>query len=92
MSALQSHLGIHRLFSHAPPVDGLPETAEATAARHRLRVEVLIRVVWGIIFVKSLVVVWAVHHYQMPFSPFWVIGPTVGFAALATAAYYYLRD
>jgi hypothetical protein len=33
-----------------------------------------------------------VHHYAMPFSPMWVIAPTVTMAFVATSAYYWLRD
>ncbi len=53
------------------------------------RVERLIWICWGLIGVKSVVVVWAVRHYAIPFSPLWVIAPTVAFAALCTAVYYW---
>lgn len=86
-----NHLRIDRLFVRGAPAGSAGEEA-AAALRQRRRVEALIQICWGIIVFKSLAVVWAVQHYRIPFSPFWVIGPTVGFAALATAAYYYLRD
>jgi|CZKI01.1.fsa_nt_gi hypothetical protein len=67
-------------------------TDEERRMRHRRRVEVLIYFCWGLIVLKSFVVVWAVNHFAMPFNPMWVIAPTVTFAFVATAAYYWLRD
>jgi hypothetical protein len=58
------------------------------APRNR-RLERLIWICWGLIAVKCVVVVWAVRHYAIPFSPLWVIAPTVAFAALCTAVYYW---
>lgn len=55
-------------------------------ARHR-RIERLLRICWVLIAVKCAVVAWAADHYRMPFSPLWVIVPTVAFAALVTAVY-----
>jgi hypothetical protein len=59
-------------------------------ARSR-RVERLIWICWGLIAIKSVVVVWAVKHYRIPFSPLWVIVPTVVFASLCTGVYYLRR-
>jgi len=53
------------------------------------RLELLIWICWVLIGVKCFVVVWAVRHYHIPFSPLWVIVPTVCFAALCTAVYYW---
>ena len=52
------------------------------------RVERLFLICWGVIAAKCLAVAWAVRHYQVPFSAWWVIGPTVMFAALVTALYW----
>lgn len=52
------------------------------------RIERLFFLAWVLIAIKSAVVLWAVPHYHIPFSPFWVIGPTVIFAALCTAVYW----
>jgi hypothetical protein len=52
------------------------------------RVERLIWICWGLIAIKSVVVAWAVPHYHIPFSPWWIIGPTVAFATLCTWVYY----
>ena len=67
-------------------------TDDERQARRRRRVETLIYFCWGLIVLKSFLVVWAVNHYAMPFNPLWVIGPTVTFALIATSAYYWLRD
>ncbi len=55
------------------------------------RMERLIWICWGLIAVKSAFIAWAVPHYRIPFSPLWVILPTIAFAALCTAVYH-LRD
>lgn len=87
------HLRMRALIRHALRLDsesGLTE--EERQLRHRRRIETLIFFCWGLIVLKCFVVVWVVHHYAMPFSPLWVIAPTVGFAFLATSLYYWLRD
>ena len=52
------------------------------------RVEWLFLVCWILIGVKSAVVIWAVRHYHIPFSAFWIVGPTVAFAALVSLVYW----
>ena len=87
------HLRMRALIRHGLHLDaeaGLPE--EERLSRHRRRIETLIGVCWGLIVLKCFAVVWVVHHYAMPFSPLWVIAPTVVFAFLATSLYYALRD
>ena len=64
-------------------VDSLP-------ARN-LRVERLILACWLLIAGKCWLVVWLVGKYHMAFSPLWVTVPTVVFALLCTAAYFF-RD
>ncbi|HXQ79872.1 MAG TPA: hypothetical protein VN775_01080 [Opitutaceae bacterium] len=93
MNTERSHLNVRGLIRHGLHLDdeaGL--TDEERLMRHRRRVEVLIYFCWGLIVLKSFVVVWAVNHYAMPFNPMWVIAPTVTFAFVATSAYYWLRD
>lgn len=93
MSADTTHPGLRTLIRrglHLENVEGLSE--EELAMRRRKRVEALIGVCWGLIVLKTFAVVWLVHHYAMPFSPMWVIGPTVTMAFVATSAYYWLRD
>lgn len=64
----------------------------AEAARRHERTEHFICFCWGLIALKSLLVVWAVQRYHIPFNPLWVVVPTVIFAAVATAAYYLLVE
>ncbi len=68
-----------------------PDTEEWRARRRR-RTDTLIEVCWGVIVLKTFLVIWVVHHYAMPFNPMWVVAPTVTFAFLATALYYGMRD
>lgn len=64
--------------------------AEPAVRRPRVRnrrVERLFVLAWILIALKSAFVLWAVPHYHIPFSPYWVIVPTLLFAALCTAVY-----
>ncbi len=56
-----------------------------------LWVERLILAGWLVIVVKCFVVIWAIDHWNVPFSPYWIIIPTVLMGALCTAVYYW-RD
>lgn len=57
----------------------------------RRRIDILIWVCWVLIAAKSALVVWAVDAFRIPFSPLWVIVPTVTFATLCTLIYYRRR-
>jgi hypothetical protein len=52
------------------------------------RVERLILVCWILIAIKHVAVIWAVHHYHVPFHQLWVNAPTWLLATLATVIYY----
>ena len=52
------------------------------------RVEKLILVCWGLIAVKHVAVIWAVHHYPVPFHQLWINFPTFLLGLVATWAYY----
>lgn len=51
-------------------------------------VDRLFLIAWILIAIKSVLVLWAVPHYHIPFSGWWVVAPTLIFAALCTAVYY----
>jgi hypothetical protein len=51
------------------------------------RLERLLVIAWVLIALKTAFVLWAVPHYHIPFSPYWVVVPTLLFAALCTAVY-----
>jgi hypothetical protein len=53
------------------------------------RLEKLILACWGLIAVKHIAVIWAVHHYAVPFHQLWINAPTFLLGLLATAAYYW---
>lgn len=55
------------------------------------RVEKLILVCWLLIAVKCWLVVWLVDKYHMKLDPLWVNAPTVAFALMCTAVYFW-RD
>lgn len=63
-------------------------TVRQTPARD-LRLEKLILLCWGLIAVKHIAVIWAVHHYAVPFHQLWINAPTFLLGLLATLAYYW---
>jgi hypothetical protein len=55
------------------------------ASRLPMRMCWFLGAAWGLILVKCGLVAWVMYHWQVPFSPAWIIAPTLMFAALATA-------
>jgi hypothetical protein len=84
-----------QLITRRPPPDYSPEFIKEVNIRTRTRrhpkVERLLWICWLLIIVKCVVVFWACAHYHVPFNPLWVVAPTVLFAAVCTAVYYW-RD
>ncbi|MSU64713.1 MAG: hypothetical protein EXS38_01115 [Opitutus sp.] len=39
---------------------------------------------WLFIALKCTLVWWAMEHWNVPFHPLWIVGPTIVFAVLAT--------
>jgi len=65
--------------------------AEVTVSRPEpsdARLEMFILICWGLIAVKHIAVIWAVHHYTVPFHQLWINAPTFMLGLLATALYY----
>jgi hypothetical protein len=52
------------------------------------KVERFILICWSLIAVKHVAVIWAVHHYPIPFSQLWINFPTWLLGLVATLAYY----
>jgi hypothetical protein len=86
---------LFQLISRRPPPEyelGFVEEVRAEPRRIRNpRIERLFLIAWILIAIKSAFVVWAVGRYRIPFSPLWVILPTVAFAGLCTAVYFRKR-
>lgn len=55
------------------------------------RLERLILLCWILIAIKHVAVIWAVHHYHVPFHQLWVNAPTWLLGVAATLVYH-LRD
>jgi hypothetical protein len=53
------------------------------------KAERFILICWALIAVKHVAVIWAVHHYAVPFHQLWVNFPTFVLGLVATAAYYW---
>ena len=83
-----------QLISGRPPKEhdrGFVEEVrlvEHVRPRNR-RAEKLFAVCWALIVVKCGLVMWLVDKYDMKFSPLWVNAPTLCFALLCTAVYFF---
>jgi len=55
------------------------------------RAEKLFLICWILIAAKCGLVIWLVEKYHMKFNPLWVNAPTICFALLCTAVYFF-RD
>ena len=53
-------------------------------AQYSRRVRWFMAIAWMVILVKCVLVWWAIEHWNVPFHPLWVVGPTLIFAGLAT--------
>jgi hypothetical protein len=85
-----------QLITGRPPAEhesGFVE--EVRLVEHRRprnpRAEKLFLICWLLIAVKCALVVWLVDKYDMKFNALWVNAPTVAFALLCTAVYFF-RD
>lgn len=58
------------------------------AVPRSLRAEKIILLCWALIAVKHVAVIWAVHHYAVPFHQLWINFPTFLLGLVATWAYY----
>lgn len=65
------------------------EEEELTGRNPRL--ERQIAVFWVVIAVKCVLVWWLIQHFHIPFSPWWVVAPTLIFAVVLSAVYWW-RD
>ena len=60
-----------------------------SAGRSRvIRAEKIILLCWGLIALKHVAIIWAVHHYAVPFHQLWINFPTFLLGLVATWAYY----
>jgi hypothetical protein len=57
------------------------------AAPSPRRVRWFMAAAWVLVAVKCTLVWWAMIHWSVPFHPLWIVGPTLAFAALATAVW-----
>ena len=87
---------LFQLRSRRPPGE-YEQAFVAEVKTHRTeprdpRVEKLIALCWGLIAVKHIAVIWAVHHYAVPFNPLWINAPTFLLGLLATMIYFQSVD
>lgn len=81
-----------QLISRRPPPGYEQEFIRSVNISHRTprsrRMQWLLLTGWILIAAKSWLIIWAVEHYHVPVNPFWVIVPTVIFAAVCTLVYF----
>ncbi len=61
-------------------------------AQYPRRVRWVMSIAWLLIALKCLLVWWAIGHWNMPFHPMWIVGPTLAFALLATGLWLTHRE
>lgn len=85
-----------QLITGRPPADFERAFVREVRVRQRRprhpRTEKLILAGWLLILAKSVLTIWLVDKYHVPVNADWVIMPTVAFATVCTAAYFFLRD
>lgn len=83
---------LFQLFSPRDPADLDRAFVQSVQAKRPVprnpRAEKIILLCWALIAVKHVLVIWAVHHYAMPFHQLWVNFPTFLLGVVATWAYY----
>jgi len=83
---------LFQFFSNRDPADLDHAFIEEVRVRQPVpanpRAEKIILICWGLIAVKHVLVIWAVHHYAVPFHQLWVNFPTFLLGLVATWAYY----
>lgn len=81
-----------QLLTPRPPPDHecsfVQELTVREPAPRNPRVERLILICWVLIAVKHVAVIWAVHHYPVPFHQLWINFPTWLLGVLATGIYH----
>ena len=67
----------------------MPDHSPAPSSREprSRRSELVLIVGWLLVFAKIAAVRWACRAYAVPIDPWWIIGPTLLFAALCTWLY-----
>ncbi|HVW21038.1 MAG TPA: hypothetical protein VHC86_07455 [Opitutaceae bacterium] len=85
-----------RLITRKPPASydrSFVEEVRVPRERRRRnpKIDRLFAVGWILVALKTAFVIWAVPRYHIPFSAMWVVIPTLIFAALCTALYYWRR-
>ena len=81
-----------QFFDRRDPDDLNEAFVEAVHVRRPVpanpRAEKIILLCWVLIAVKHVAVIWAVHHYPVPFHQLWINFPTFLLGLVATWAYY----
>ena len=85
---------VQLITGRLPPEGNRDFIRDVTVIRRKARnprTEKLILAGWLLILAKSWLMIWLVARYHIPINADWVILPTVVFAALCTAVYFWRR-
>ena len=52
------------------------------------KLELVLAICWVLVLAKCVLIHWACRRYQVPLSPWWIIGPSLAFASLCTFVYW----
>jgi hypothetical protein len=86
--SLQEQQLIRRRSGNRTGIDCAGGEDEGSGEPRSRRVELVLAIGWVLVLIKSVVVHWACEHYGVPFNAWWLIGPTLVFAALCTWLYW----
>ncbi|MEO7598369.1 MAG: hypothetical protein ABIV50_05525 [Opitutus sp.] len=83
-----------QLITRRPPSDHMRGFVEEVRLVDHVparnpRAEKLFLVCWILIAAKCGLIVWLIERYHMKLNPLWVNGPTIAFALLCTAVYFF---
>ena len=79
---------ITRRESGGPPYEFVEEVHTSRPLPRDPPAEKFILICWTLIAIKHVAVIWAVHHYAVPFHQLWINAPTFLLGLIATLAYY----
>lgn len=81
-----------RLIARPPHPDADPSFVVAVHARPKPvrdpRTERYIMICWLLIALKHVAIIYACHHWPVPFHQLWINAPTFALGLLATVVYY----
>lgn len=83
---------LHQFFSRSPAHDYesgfVQEVNVVRRSPTNPRVLRFLLICWVLIAIKHVAIIYAVHHWHVPFHQLWINAPTFALGLLATAVYW----